>query len=200
MASRFALHLAEWENCDRCGLAQTRRRIVLSKGCLPCDVLFIGEAPGESEDAIGRPFIGPAGKVLDDIIREAWGIHCPFRLAFTNLVGCIPLGDDGNKTKEPPKESIEACRPRLLDYARIAQPKAIVHVGKLSKQYGILGQSSLGPGEDDWQPPWIPDGRFIEFQEIIHPAAILREHQTNRPLLLKRAVARLRELTPYLEQ
>lgn len=69
--SLFQLHVREWENCTRCPLCETRRNIVLSRGKVPCDVLFIGEGPGESEDVLGAPFVGPAGHLLDHIIERS---------------------------------------------------------------------------------------------------------------------------------
>jgi uracil-DNA glycosylase len=62
--------------------------VVLCRGRLPCDVLFVGEAPGVSEDVLGRPFVGPAGKLLDTIVERA--LDGQYDCAMTNLVACIP--------------------------------------------------------------------------------------------------------------
>lgn len=69
--SAWTDHVAKWKNCDLCPLHKQRNRICIARGTVPCDVLFVGEAPGPSEDAIGQPFVGPAGKLLDQIIERA---------------------------------------------------------------------------------------------------------------------------------
>ena len=61
-------HVEKWKDCQRCPLGQQRSNICLARGTVPCDVLFIGEAPGVSEDTFGLPFVGPAGQLLDQII------------------------------------------------------------------------------------------------------------------------------------
>jgi uracil-DNA glycosylase family 4 len=69
--TRFQLFCQKWG--EGCGSTQCAgaNRVVLVRGSVPCDVLFIGEAPGQSEDVVGRPFVGPAGKLLDRIIEDA---------------------------------------------------------------------------------------------------------------------------------
>jgi uracil-DNA glycosylase family 4 len=131
--SPWKKHVAKWSECDRCSLSFSRTNVVLARGKLPCDVLFIGEGPGESEDILGEAFIGPAGKLLDEIIEHAGGTE--LRIAFTNLVGCIPRGDDGSKTQDPPKEAISACAPRLSEFVILAKPKLIVRTGKLATKH-----------------------------------------------------------------
>src|SRR4051812_28157858 len=93
-------HVQRWKDCQRCPLGQQRGRICLTRACkagdqpgayggrLPCDVLFIGEAPGSSEDALGLPFVGPAGDLLDQIKQRA--LPPETSCAFTNLVACYP--------------------------------------------------------------------------------------------------------------
>lgn len=86
--SPFQRHKAKWIDCQRCSLCERRKHVVLVRGKIPAPVLFIGEAPGASEDVLGRPFVGPAGKLLDHIIEK--GIDGQYDYAITNLVGCIP--------------------------------------------------------------------------------------------------------------
>lgn len=64
-------HVEKWRDCMRCPLSEQRSNIVLARGTVPCDVLFVGEAPGASEDALGQPFVGPAGHLLDQVIERA---------------------------------------------------------------------------------------------------------------------------------
>ena len=135
-------HKDEWNDCERCVLFFTRRRTVLFRGTLPCDVLFVGEAPGRSEDVLGIPFVGPAGQLLDRMIHNA-GLD-DHRLGFTNLVACIPLDSSGDKTADPPEESLEACSPRVDEIGRMSKAQVVVLVGKLSEAYaGNLETDSL---------------------------------------------------------
>lgn len=184
--TRYELHKRKWTDCIRCDLCKGRTTVVLKRGPLPCDVLFVGEAPGASEDVLGEPFVGPAGHLLDEIIQRAFDSfgasesgRVGYKWAFTNLVGCIPLGEDGDKTAEPPKEAIKACSPRLVELALMAKPKLFVWVGKLAGKYG----------------PQIvlPSFKKIKHVEIIHPAAILRADPSQQPLLAQRAIITLRD-------
>jgi len=118
---KYKQHREKWNDCEKCELCNQRGSVVLARGKIPCDLLFIGEAPGQSEDVLGVPFVGPAGKLLDSIIDQATltgraeyspGSGKPVpnenfpRIAFTNLVSCIPKGEDGNKIQEPEKQHI----------------------------------------------------------------------------------------------
>jgi uracil-DNA glycosylase family 4 len=136
---------------------------------IPCDVLFIGEAPGPSEDILGRPFEGPAGHLLDSIIDKSLPEEISY--AMTNLVCCIPK-INGEKKSEPGKVHIEACSDRLKEFIEIAQPKLIVRVGSLSKKY-------------------CPDVG-VPYTTIIHPSAIIQSNVAVQELLTSRAIATIR--------
>lgn len=84
----YQKHRAKWSDCRRCVLCHRRKRVVLGRGTLPARLLLIGEAPGASEDVIGRAFVGPAGKLLNRILRAA--IDFDLSVAMTNLVACVP--------------------------------------------------------------------------------------------------------------
>ena len=159
----YQRHCKRWKECKRCLLCRERKRVVLARGKIPADVLFVGEAPGASEDVLGKPFIGPAGKLLDRIIEH--GIDGQADYALTNLVACIPK-EQGNKMGEPPEAAIEACRPRLKAFIRLCEPKVVVAVGKLAKTHlGDLADVS-----------------------IVHPAAILRMDPAQKGLAIHRCV------------
>jgi DNA polymerase len=171
--SPWGRFVARWENCSQCPLHEVRRHIVLARGRIPCDVLFVGEAPGSSEDVLGVPFVGPAGKLLDRQIAEALenSGKQELRIAFTNLVCCIPKeGKGGSKTGEPSKESIEACDTRLTEMIELCQPRIIVCVGDLSAK---------------WLKDVFPDITKIS---ITHPAAILRAEIVRQSLMDQRVV------------
>lgn len=178
-------HREKWNSCTSCSLCETRRNVVLARGKLPCDVLFIGEAPGASEDTIGQPFIGPAGKLLDSMIASAIGATGQYevRVAFTNLIACIPI-DDGSKVGEPPKEAVLACRPRLEEFLAIAKPSSIVRVGEHARKR---------LNEQEKEPNSNLRG-ITDIYSIRHPAAILRADISQRSLLVQQVVAQLTDV------
>lgn len=174
--SPYKRHVLKWQNCTACHLCESRKKVVLYRGDLPCDMLFIGEAPGPSEDVIGQPFIGPAGRLLDGIIVEAVrGV--PIRKGFTNLVCCIPKSEEGPGFVDPDKKSIMACRDRLMEMYELAKPQLVVAVGNLSAKY--LDQ--------------VIAHRDVESTKIVHPAAILRADKTVQGIMFQGAVATLRD-------
>lgn len=177
--TRWQQHVSQWKDCQRCSLCSGRARVVLARGTIPCRVLFIGEAPGESEDAIGQPFVGPAGHLLNSIIAEALPADAPY--ALTNLVGCVPREDDGSKTTEPPTEAIEACATRLEEMVTLCDPLLLVCVGALAENWimGTKGKRHLLPGYS---------GKLVA---ITHPAAILRANVAQRGLMIQRCIARI---------
>lgn len=69
--SLYQRHVESWKNCTRCPAHLHRKHTALVRGSLPCDVLFVGEAPGESEDVLGKPFVGPAGHLFDHIVKRS---------------------------------------------------------------------------------------------------------------------------------
>lgn len=177
--SPYTRHKMRWEHCNLCHLCTSRSKVVLLRGTLPCKYLFVGEAPGVSEDVLGKPFVGPAGKLLDNIIKDTPIRYSSF--AMTNLVGCIPLDGEGAKTAEPSEASIEACKPRLDEIISIARPIGVICVGKLAMKYVR-----------------VPVG--VKVCEIIHPAAILRADISNKGLLIQRTAVVLREFWDDLEE
>lgn len=184
-------HKAEWIDCQRCELCHGRRKVVLLRGSLPCDVLFIAEAPGHSEDDLGKPLVGPAGHKQDELNDEALGMAGfrpgELRLAFTNLVGCIPLDEDGDKTSEPSVEAVESCALRLDQIVRMAEPRLIVCLGDLA-QVWIMDDLSDGRTKGKRHLLAWYDGMRAG---VVHPAAILRANQAHRSLMERRAVVRL---------
>lgn len=156
--SAWTDHVARWKDCTACGLCQQRDRICLARGVVPADIVFIGEAPGASEDALGQPFVGPAGQLLDNdsvqrpgIIQYSIPAHIEndkwvldVRCAFTNLVCCFPREAKERGDNEPEQDEIRACRPRLVEFVRLCRPKLIVLVGKLAAAH-ISGASMFSP-------------------------------------------------------
>lgn len=152
--SAWTDHVEKWKDCQACPLGRQRTRICLARGTTPADVLFIGQAPGASEDAKGQPFVGPAGDLLDQIIARA--LPPEVRYALTNLVCCFPAEAKAQGSEEPEYEEILACRPRLIELVNIVQPRLIVCVGSLAGQF-------------------VEHYDTIPCVDIIHPAYILRK-------------------------
>src|SRR5207244_4450732 len=128
LMSAWTDHVARWKDCTACPLCQQRDRIVLARGQVPCDVVFVGEAPGASEDVLGQPFVGPAGRLLDQIIERA--LPAGARFALTNLVACFPREAKARGENMPEVKEILACRPRLLEFIDLCRPKLVVRVGR----------------------------------------------------------------------
>lgn len=179
MGVSYQQHKARWGGCRDCELFRTRKTVVLARGTVPANVLFVGEAPGASEDVLGRPFEGPAGKLLDKIIWNAiWNEkpHIPdhpYRFAFTNVICCLPIGE-GDKLAEPPKWAVEACAPRLREFIDLADPKLVVCVGKHATR-------------------WVPHDPGRKYLDMVHPAAILRFDDGPKRMAIARCVVTLRE-------
>lgn len=182
--SPWKAHVAKWQDCERCQLYHGRRRVVLARGKVPCDVVFVAEAPGMSEDVLGEPLVGPAGKLLDDCASEA-GLDA-FRLLYTNLVGCFPKDAKATDDHRPPDDAIKACLPRVGEVFRIARPRAVVLVGSLAKTW-LQSKAAA-------RLLTLPPDTF----EIVHPSAVLRAPTAQKSLLVRRLVATLTRVTECL--
>jgi uracil-DNA glycosylase family 4 len=119
--SNFAEDVAA---CTACGLARTRHLSVPGVGDIHAEWLFVGEAPGAEEDARGEPFVGQAGRLLDNMLL-ALGVARGQRVYIANVLKCRP---PGNRTPSPLEA--EACRPYLDRQIALIQPKIIVALGK----------------------------------------------------------------------
>lgn len=168
VGDRYLHHKTMWNNCQKCELGKTAHTHVFCRGTLPCDILFIGEAPGKTEDLLGEPFVGQAGrKVLDVWIDEAWlEWHDAYRHTFgsdtdnvptwaiTNIVVCRPCDGGGDANRRPSGTEAANCKPRLMDFLGFAKPKAIV----------LLGHTA-----DSFAPAFT-----VPVLRLKHPAYILR--------------------------
>lgn len=109
--------------CRRCSLWKHRLNPVVGEGCSSPRLMFIGEAPGRSEDLQGRPFVGAAGRFLTSLI-EGMGLRRD-EVYITNIVKCRPP-----KNRDPLPEEIEACSPFLDEQLKILKPKIVATLGK----------------------------------------------------------------------
>lgn len=176
--SPYAQLVDQWKDCQNCGLCLVRKKVVMAKGSIPADVVMVGEAPGESEDVIGVPFVGPAGKLLGRIVDKAKvdGGYPSVRIAWTNLVGCVPKDDETKRKRgEPLPGEIEACRPRLERLLDLCKPDLIVCVGQLAEKQAKIHN-------------WEARAKIVS---IVHPAAILRADITQQGLMVQRCCVQL---------
>lgn len=182
--SPYKQHVRDWLGCTKCELCLGRNKVVLATGQIPCDILFVGEAPGESEDSIGSPFVGPAGHLLHHIIDKS-GIRSDWRVALTNLVCCIPRNEEeGGKLAQPPVESILACGERLREFVRIAKPRLIVCVGELPKTWLMAPKGKVKQSVLDG----VYGGKYIH---ILHPSGILQGNVAQRNISVRKCTITL---------
>jgi DNA polymerase len=115
---------ADVDACTACKLCKTRQRSVPGVGDRNADWLFVGEAPGAEEDARGEPFVGQAGRLLDNMLA-AIGLARGRDVYIANILKCRP---PGNRTPEP--REVDACRPYLDRQIELIAPRLIVALGK----------------------------------------------------------------------
>lgn len=139
-------HIETWQNCTQCGLCNHAKHRVLGKGTLPCDILFIGEGPGNTENLSGKPFVGKSGRILNDMVtrsisqlKRSHKITWNFTIAVTNIVACIPTdGREHSKgfvLRTPTDTEANTCLPRVTEFIRLANPKGLVCLGTTARTF-----------------------------------------------------------------
>ncbi|HQP30441.1 MAG TPA: uracil-DNA glycosylase [Deltaproteobacteria bacterium] len=113
-------------DCRRCGLCATRKHIVFGEGNPNARIMFIGEAPGAVEDETGRPFVGPAGRLLTDIIEKAMGLSRS-EVYIANILKCRPPGN-----RDPQPEEVEQCIDVLKQQVMEIRPEVIIALGRIA--------------------------------------------------------------------
>lgn len=137
----------EWINCNRCDLKNTRKNVVFGEGNPDADILIIGEAPGETEDNTGHPFVGVAGNILDQFL-DAVALDREEDCYVTNSVCCRPIlegiddrtGEPKIDNRPPSRDERLACKPRLLEIIYRVDPLLIITIGKVPLQV-LLGKA-----------------------------------------------------------
>lgn len=183
-------HAQKWTGCKLCALCEGRKHVVIGRGRAPAELLFCGEAPGSSEDVLAQPFVGPAGSLLDQIIERS--VPADVRYALNNLVGCYPLEQKKTGDHAPPSEAIKACASRLREFVELCQPRLIVCVGNLARDWLDLKRK-----------PHVDLGQYNETPRvaITHPAAILRANAAMQPIMIQRCIVTVRNaVNEYLEK
>jgi DNA polymerase len=157
------------ERCTRCPLHEERQQVVFGEGSADADLVCVGEAPGAREDETGRPFVGPAGQLLDRLLLSV-GFHRE-EVYICNVLKSRPPGN-----RDPRDEEIEACSPFLLRQLDLLDPKVIVAFGAFAARTLTDTTDSLGSLRE----------RVHAFQgyplvATYHPAALLRNRSWTRP-------------------
>ncbi|HJC51534.1 MAG TPA: uracil-DNA glycosylase [Candidatus Anaerostipes avistercoris] len=161
--------------CTRCSLSQTRHHSVMGRGNLSSGMLFIAEAPGQTEDQNGIPFTGRSGQIFDQML-EAAGMTRE-EIYLTNIVKCRPPGN-----RDPLPQEQEACMPYLKYETLLIRPRIIVCLGRIAAQRIIRPDFRITREH----------GTFLERKNVwltavYHPSAILRD-----PSRLEESIADLK--------
>lgn len=117
----------EIRDCQMCGLCKSRTKFVFGSGSAYAEVMFVGEAPGKNEDLQGLPFVGQAGKLLDELLGSIGFDRNEVFIA--NVLKCRPPGN-----RDPQIEEINICKDHLVEQIKIIDPKVICTLGKFSTQ------------------------------------------------------------------
>jgi uracil-DNA glycosylase len=151
------------EACTACGLCRTRHKSVPGVGDPRAEWLFVGEAPGAEEDARGEPFVGQAGKLLDNMLA-ALGMSRARNVYIANVLKCRP---PNNRTPEPAEA--DACRPYLERQIALIQPKLIVALGKSAAGLLLGTDATIASLRRR-----VHDYRGVPLVVTYHPAYLLR--------------------------
>ncbi len=173
--------------CSRCHLRKECKQVVMGEGNIQNRIMFIGEGPGATEDKLGRPFVGRAGKLLNkifsalDIKRE--------EVYISNIVKCRPPDN-----RKPTKKEAQSCFPILQSEIKIIQPLVIVPLGATALQFLIDHDTSITKSRGKW----IERGEYY-ILPTFHPAYLLRNKKMKKYSwqdfkLIKKAIQRIKEL------
>ncbi len=186
--------MLDWEtlestcaNCLRCGLCETRHNVVFGVGDRQADILFIGEGPGEQEDLKGEPFVGPAGKLLDDMLSII-DLDRHRNCYIANIVKCRPP-----QNRDPLEIEQDACIEYLRNQVALIKPKIIVCLGRIAATRIIREDFRITRDHGQWT-----EKNGIWMTALYHPSALLRDlskrPDTFRDLLAIREKARQLEI------
>ncbi len=148
-------------------LANAGTNIVISRGNSQAKLLIIGEAPGTQENIQGKPFVGPAGQLLDKILQAA-NFNPEKDVYITNSVFRMPPGDDGKAFRKPTDQEIEYYRPYVFEIMRLIDPLVILLTGNVACQ-SVLKKSGITTLRGKWTQL---DGHWL--MPIFHPSYLLR--------------------------
>ncbi|HEU4488240.1 MAG TPA: UdgX family uracil-DNA binding protein [Actinomycetota bacterium] len=184
------------QGCTGCDLYQRGTQTVFGEGARKADVMLVGEQPGDQEDRKGRPFVGPAGRVLDDALEQA-GIDRR-RAYVTNVVKHFKWEARGKRRihKKPNASEIMACRPWLDAEIEVVRPRALVCLGATAAQ-ALLGKDfrvsrSRGESVESKLAPFV--------MATVHPSSILRGPEEERARAFEEFVSDLSVVARQLSE
>ena len=150
-------------DCTRCALCDTRHNVVFGVGNETADILFIGEGPGEQEDLQGIPFVGAAGKFLDDMLSiiDIDRTNC----YIANIVKCRPPHN-----RDPLETEQDACIGYLRNQVALIRPKIIVCLGRIAAKRVIREDYRITKEHGTWT-----EKNGVWMTAIYHPSALLRD-------------------------
>ena len=164
---------AEVRVCTHCKLAQGRTKAVPGEGHADTEVLFVGEGPGQTEDAQGRPFVGRAGELLVRLLASiGWRRQEVF---ITNIVKCRPPGN-----RDPEPDEIAACAPYLQRQLDVLDPAVVVTLGRFSMAHFRPGERITQIHGTHAPAPTSTGARDALAYALFHPAAALRSTDVER--------------------
>ena len=149
--------------CTRCGLCEKRHNVVFGVGNRNTDILFVGEGPGEQEDLKGEPFVGPAGKLLDDMLSiiDLDRTNC----YIANIVKCRPPDN-----RDPLETEQDACIGYLRNQVALIRPKIIVCLGRVAAKRIIRENYRITREHGQWV-----EKNGVWMTAFYHPSALLRD-------------------------
>ena len=149
-----------------CPLRAGRRKLVFGAGNANADLMFVGEAPGAREDELGLPFVGPAGRLLEQLLGEI-GLERK-DVFINNVLQCRPPGN-----RDPMPEEVEECTPFLMKRIELIEPKVICTLGNYATKLLTGSPRGITKVHGEPQPREIA-GRSVILYPLFHPAAALR--------------------------
>jgi uracil-DNA glycosylase family 4 len=152
-------------NCTRCALAQGRTQVVFGSGDPNADLMFVGEAPGFHEDQQGVPFVGAAGKLLDQLLAGIGLTRADVFVA--NVLKCRPPGN-----RDPMPEEIEACEGHLWRQIELIQPRVVATLGNFATKLLSGKPTGITRLHGQEQETTLGDRRVLLYP-LYHPAAAL---------------------------
>ena len=158
--------------CTACPLCQTRTNVVFGVGSETARVMFVGEGPGEQEDLRGEPFVGPAGRLLDDMLSII-DLDRTKNCYIANIVKCRP---PHNRDPLPAEE--DACIGFLREQVRLIRPRVIVCLGRIAAMRLISPDFKITRDHGTW----YERGGFL-MTAVYHPAALLRDPRKKDDML-----------------
>ena len=155
---------AACRECTRCGLCETRKSVVFGVGNQEADILFVGEGPGEQEDIQGEPFVGAAGKLLDEMLCII-DLYRQKNCYIANIVKCRPPNN-----RDPMENEQDACIGFLRNQVALIKPKIIVCLGRIAAKRLIDPEYRITKEHGQWVQK-----NGVWMTAIYHPSALLRD-------------------------